>query len=201
MSTNTIAAGRARSDLTISYTPGDVEVIRSQIIQGEALKRRWMILGLLIVTGALATVIVLLYTSYALYSNASTKNKELTHQSLVNQREAEEARHALDEKTAREEANLRRKNEASQLMRQLLPSVTSGVAVSPNVGGKFAKALFETGGRIESETKPSDKLFRNWKVNSDSMSEIYTVVGGFTDGKWVIYSNLVSRRQKDPFTN
>jgi hypothetical protein len=32
-------------------------------------------------------------------------------------------------------------------------------------------------------------------VSADSATEIYTVVGGFADGKWVIYSNLVARKQ------
>jgi hypothetical protein len=50
------------------------------------------------------------------------------------------------------------------------------------------------GGRIELDRKPPDKLFRNWKVANGSTTEVYALVGGFVDGKWVVYSNLVARK-------
>jgi hypothetical protein len=49
-------------------------------------------------------------------------------------------------------------------------------------------------GKVELDTKPPDKLFRNWKVTKGATTEIYTLVGGFVDGKWVVYSNLVARK-------
>ena len=48
--------------------------------------------------------------------------------------------------------------------------------------------------KVELDSKPPDKLFRNWKVTIGGATETYTLVGGFVDGKWVVYSNLVARR-------
>jgi hypothetical protein len=42
---------------------------------------------------------------------------------------------------------------------------------------------------------PPSNLFRNWKAQNESGStDVYTLVGGNVKGKWVIYSNLISRQ-------
>lgn len=70
-------------------------------------------------------------------------------------------------------------------------------ALDDNLGevASFALMVYKLpNSRLELDYKPPDKLFRKWKVNAGSTSEVYTLVGGFVDGKWVVYSNLVARR-------
>ena len=77
---------------------------------------------------------------------------------------------------------------------ELLPAVLGSRASDVQIAS-FARMVSELpGGRIEVMTKPPDRLFRNWKVKTESGMEIYTMVGGFVNGRWLIHSNLVARR-------
>jgi hypothetical protein len=77
---------------------------------------------------------------------------------------------------------------------QLLPAVLGSRASDTDIAS-FAQMVSDLPhGRIETLAKPPDRLFRNWKAKTDSGMEIYTLVGGFVDGKWLIHSNLVARR-------
>jgi hypothetical protein len=197
MATQTIRAGHGSGEWAIRYTQTDVEVIRSQIIQGEALKRRWLILGLIFSIAGLATALVLLSTSYALYARASNAKESLVKENSALAIRAAETQEALEARTARDAEQQRAEAETQELLKGLLASLTGNSDVSATAGGRFARAVYQLGGRVETESKPSDKLFRNWKVNTGSGYEIYAVVGGFDQGKWVIYSNLIARKRAD----
>ncbi|HEY7547642.1 MAG TPA: hypothetical protein VID27_22280 [Blastocatellia bacterium] len=195
MATQMIHAGRASSEWAIKYTQTDVEMIREQIIQGEALKRRWLILGLILTTAGLATVLVLLSTSYALYARASSAKESLAKENSALATRASEAQKALDARIARDAEQQRAEAETQETLKGLLATVMGNSDVPPSVGGRFAKVVHHLGGRVETASKPSDKLFRNWRVNTGSEIETYAIVGGFDEGKWVIYSNLIARKR------
>jgi cell division protein FtsB len=196
MATNpAIRSAQSRDERTVYYTQNDVEVIREQIIQGESMKRRWLVLGLILAIAGLAVTIILLSSSYTLYARTEAHNEELTRQTAATAQRNTEVQQALDvlrERDARQESA---KAEALSLSQKLFSGVPGSADLSPNQGASLAKAIYQLGGHVEAPSKPPDKLFRNWKVNADSETEYYTVVGGFVDGKWVIYSNLVARRQ------
>jgi len=195
VSNQAIRASQPRTERTVYYTPNDVEVIREQIIQGESMKRRWLILALILATAGLAVTVALLSSSYALYARTEARNDQLTQQGAATAQKNTEVQQALDALRARDARQESAKAEAQALERKVLSGVPGNAGLSPIQGGALARAIYQLGGRVETESKPPDKLFRNWKVNGDSGTEIYTVVGGLVDGKWVIYSNLVARKQ------
>ena len=195
---NPAIRGTAPKDArTVYYTQSDVDVIRDQIIQGETMKRRSLILGLILATAGLAVTIALLSSSYSLYAGSKAQAAQLTQENAVTAKRSSEAQQALDVLKARDASQESSKAEATALVQKLLPVGSAVEGVSPVQGGALAKAIHQVGGRVETQSKPPDKLFRNWKVNTGSSTELYTVVGGFVDGKWVIYSNLVGRRLND----
>lgn len=198
MPTHTTSARPRSTDWAIRYTQTDVDVIRAQIIQSEALKRRWLVLALILAIAGLATVLVLLSTSYALYAGASNAKESLEQENSAIAIRAAEAEKGLEERRARDAEQHKAQGEAQERLKGLLAMVTGNSDVPTSVGARFARTVHELGGRVETESKPSDKLFRNWRVTTSSGAEIYTLVGGFDDGKWVIYSNLIARRAATP---
>jgi hypothetical protein len=189
-----IRGSQARDSRTVYYTQSDVDVIRDQIIQGETMKRRSLMLGLILATAGLAATIALLSSSYGLYARSKAQNDELTRQNAATAQRNTDAQQALDALRARDARQESTKAEAMALVQKLLPGGSANTA-APIQGSSLARAVHQLGGHVETPSKPPDKLFRNWKVIADSSTEVYTVVGGFVDGKWVIYSNLVGRRQ------
>lgn len=201
VSNQAIRASQGTDQRTVYYTQRDVDVIRDQIIQGEAMKRRSLVLGLILATAGLAGTIALLSSSYAIAARTQAQNDQLTHQNAATSQRNAESQQALDSLRARDAKAESAKAASQALMQRVLsgmPADANGAAIQ---GGRFAKAIYQLGGRVETASKPPDKLFRNWKVSGDSGTEVYTVVGGFVDGKWVIYSNLVARRQNADSAN
>ena len=196
MATNpAIRSTQLRDERTVYYTQNDVEVIREQIIQGESVKRRWLVLGLILTTAGLAVTIALLSSSYALYARTEANNGQLRQLNAATAQRSTEVQQALDALRECDASQERAKAEALALEQKVLSGVPGNTDVSPIQGARLAKAIYQLGGHVETSSKPPDKLFRNWKVSDDSQSEYYTVVGGFVDAKWVIYSNLVSLKQ------
>ena len=195
VSSEAIRAAQRRDQRTVYYTQNDVDVIREQIIQGESMKRRSLILGLILATAGLAATIALLSSSYAISARTEAQNNQLTQQNAATTQRSTEAQQALEAMRARDARQESAKGEAQALVQKLFSGVPGNADASAIQGGKLARAVHQLGGHVETGSKPPDKLFRNWKVNADSGTEFYTVVGGFVDGKWVIYSNLVARKQ------
>jgi len=50
--------------------------------------------------------------------------------------------------------------------------------------------------QIELDHKPPDSIFKNWRVKSGEITSTYALVGGFVDGKWIIYSNLIAKSNR-----
>jgi cell division protein FtsB len=187
-------ATRTHDEWVITYTQSDVDTIREQIEQTEAMKRRWLFLTLIIAVAALVGAIILLSTNYALYSASETSKKKLVEENAALKSRADQTQQQLDAKNAKEASETQARAEAQSKLEKLLPAVLSDKASGGEVAS-FARMVYNLPGRrIELDRKPPDKLFRNWKVTSGSTTEVYTLVGGFVDGKWVVYSNLVARK-------
>ena len=179
---------------SISYTQSDVDTIREQIVQDENAKRHWLLLALLITIGGLALTVTLLSTSYALYARATSERDELAAENATLKKQGAEAQQQIEALSAREakEAEARA---LSQAMLDRLRQQVLDIGASPNQAANFARMVYDLPGhQVELAAKPPDKVFRNWKITNGSTTEIYTLVGGFVDGKWIAYSNLVARR-------
>src|SRR5205085_69121 len=149
-----------RNQWVVSYTQSDVDTIREQIEQNEAAKRRWLFMALLIAVAALIGVVILVSSSYALYSKSESDKRRLSDENAALKTAGDQCQQQLKAATVTQEREAQTRTEAQSRLGTLLPA----------------------------------KLFRNWRYKSDSAMEVYTLVGGFVDGKWVIHSNLVARK-------
>jgi cell division protein FtsB len=185
---------RTTNEWAVNYNQSDVDNIREQIEQTESAKRRWLFLALIISIVALAGAIVLLSTNYALYSSSESEKKKLLQENAALKSRADQTQQQLDAKNAQEAKQAEARADAQTKLQTLLPAVLRGSA-SPGEVASFARMVYDLPNRrIELEGKPPDKLFRNWKVTNGSTTDVYTLVGGLVEGKWVVYSNLVARR-------
>lgn len=185
---------RSSDNRTITYGQRDVDAIREQIEETEASKRRGLLWALGLSVAALVGSIVLLTTSYALYSSGKSDMAILTEENAALRLRADQTQQQLDVATATLEAHSQNKAEAQAKLDRILPSVLNGNA-SPGEMASFAQMVHsEASGRLELDQRPPDKLFRNWRSSGGESPGTYALVGGFVDGKWVVYSNLVARR-------
>jgi cell division protein FtsB len=182
---------RAHNEWVVSYTQRDVDTIREQIEQTESNKRRWLVLALIVALVALAGAIVLLSTNYALYSSSESGKKKLAEENAALKQRADQTQQQLDTKMAKDNAEAQARAEAQAKLDKLLPAILNDSAGGSEVAN-FARMVYHMpGGRVELERKPPDKLFRNWRISKGDDVEVYTLVGGLVDGKWVVYSCLV----------
>jgi hypothetical protein len=151
-------------------------------------------MAMIISIAALIGAIVLLSTNYALYSSSESEKKSLVQENAALKTRAEQTQQQLDSKSALDAKQAEARAEAQSKLQTVLPAVLRGSASSAEIAGFARMVNALPNGRVELDSKPPDKLFRNWKVTSGGATEIYTLVGGFVDGKWVVYSNLVARR-------
>lgn len=174
-----------------SYTQNDVDTLREQIEQNEAGKRRWLLLLLVITAGALVGALVLLSTTYALYSSSESAKATLANENAALKSQLSTCEKDLnvyiEQETKQNEAVAR----AQESVSKMLPGALGGVNVS-----SFAKMVYESpNSRVEMNRIPPSNLFRNWKAQNESGgTDVYTLVGGNVKGKWVIYSNLIARQ-------
>lgn len=185
------AGTRTHNEFAVNYNQSDVDNIRQQIEQTESAKRRWLFLVLVITIAALVGAIVLLSTNYALYSSSESEKKRLIQENAALKQRADQLQKDLDAKMAKDNAEAAARADAQAKLDKLLPAVLNDNASGGEVAS-FARMIYHLpGSRVELERKPPDTLFRNWKLNNGGNTEVYTLVGGLLDGKWVVYSNLV----------
>jgi cell division protein FtsB len=179
-------------EVAVHYGQSDVDTIRQQIEQTEAMKRRWLFMAMIVSIAALVGAIVLLSTNYALYSSAESEKKKLVQENAALKTRVDQTQQQLDAKNAQDTKQAESRADAQKRLQSLLPSIMKGSA-GPNEIAAFARMVHaQPGGRIELDSAPPDKIFRNWKTTNGNTSELYTLVGGFVGGKWVVYSNLVA---------
>lgn len=186
--------GTGTNEVSVHYGQSDVDTIREQIEQTEAMKRRWLFMAMIISIAALVGAIVLLSTNYALYSSSESEKKALVQENAALKSRVDETQQQLEVKTAQEAKDAEARAEAQTKLQTVLPAVLRGSA-GPGEIASFARMVHSLpNSRVELDSPPPNKLFRNWKVTVGGTTETYTLVGGFVDGKWVVCSNLVSRR-------
>ena len=184
-------------EFAVHYGQSDVDTIREPIVQTETMKRRWLLLAMIISIAALVGAIVLLSTNYALYSSSESDKKKLVQDNAALKSRSDQTQQELDAKNAEDVRQAEARSEAQSKLQTLLPVILRDAA-GPAQITSFARMVHALpDSRVELSSKPPDKLFRNWKVNVGSATETYTLVGGFVDGKWVVYSNLVARKISD----
>jgi hypothetical protein len=186
----------SRKEWSVSYTQRDVETIREQIQQEQSARRRLLMLALMAVTAALVGAIILLSTSYGLYSRSVSLQQGLGNENAALKNQAAQCNQQLNDLQQKQTGIDQTRADARGRLQKVLPA-----ALSPSGGGKEASALASMlytlpDHQIELDRKPPDSIFRNWKVKSGDMTNTYALVGGFVDGKWIIYSNLVARSNK-----
>jgi cell division protein FtsB len=197
MVTNQTHYGTRISDVSVHYGQSDVDTIREQIEQTEAMKRRWLFMAMIISIAALIGAIVLLSTNYALYSSSESDKQALVKENAELKSRVEQTQQQLEAKTAQEVKDGEARAEAQAKLQTVLPAVLRGSAGPGEIAG-FARMVYSLpNSRVELDSPPPNKLFRNWKMSVGGTTETYTLVGGFVDGKWVVYSNLVARRSNE----
>lgn len=174
-----------------TYTQSDVDNLREQIEQNEAGKRRWLLLLLVITAGSLVGAIVLLSTSYALYSSSESEKTTLANENAALKAQISKCDKDLNAYIEKEKKQNDAVARAQESIDKMLPGALGGVNVS-----SFAKMVYESpSSRVEMNKVPPSNLFRNWRAQNDAGgTDVYTLVGGNVKGKWVIYSNLIARQ-------
>ncbi|HSE37415.1 MAG TPA: hypothetical protein VLG74_08950, partial [Blastocatellia bacterium] len=153
-----------------------------------------LFMAMIISIAALVGAIVLLSTNYALYSSSESEKKALVQENAALKSRVDETQQQLEARTAQEAKDAEARAEAQTKLQTVLPAVLRGSA-GPGEIASFARMVHSLpNSRVELDSPPPNKLFRNWKVTVGGTTETYTLVGGFVDGKWVVCSNLVSRR-------
>jgi cell division protein FtsB len=183
----------SRKEWSVSYTQSDVETIREQIQQEQSAKRRLLLLALVVIAGALVGAIVLLSTSYGLYSRSLSQRQALSDENSGLKAQAAECNQQLADLKQKQVVSDQTRADARARLQKILPA-----ALAPSGGGHEASTLASMvyslpAHQIEVDRKPPNTLFRNWRVKVGEVTTTYALVGGFVDGKWVIYSNLIAR--------
>lgn len=185
---------RPRDQWTINYTQGDVDTIREQIEQTESAKRHWLVLAFIIALAVLAASIALLSTNYALYSSSEKDKKNLVEENAALKARLDQTQQQLEGKTAQEARDAQARADAESRLGKLMPAVLNGKAGGGEMASFARMVYYVPNSRVELSERPPNELFRNWKVTTGSTTEVFTMTGGFVDGKWVVYSNLIARK-------
>ena len=187
----------SRKEWSVSYSQSDVETIREQIEQEQSARRRILLLALVVIAGALVGAIALLSTSYGLYSRSLSQKQALNDENSALKAQAAECNQQLSDLKQKQAISDQTAAEASAKLQKILPA-----ALAPSGGGHEASTLAAMvyslpAHQVEVDHKPPDGLFRNWRVKGGDVTSTYAMVGGFVDGKWIIYSNLIGRGARE----
>lgn len=174
-----------------TYTQSDVDTLREQIEQDEAAKRRWLLLLLLLTSAALVGLIIWMATNYALYSSSESEKRRLTDENTSLKAQVSKYQKDLSAYADKEKKQEEAIAKAKESVTKMLPGALGGVNVPA-----FARQVYESpNSRVEMDTVPPSMLFKNWRATNDAGgTDVYTLVGGNVNGKWVIYSNLVAHQ-------
>ena len=186
----------SRKEWSVSYTQRDVDTIREQIQQEQSARRRLLMLALMVVTAALVGAIILLSTSYGLYSRSLSLKQALGNENAALKTQAAESNKQLNELQQKQTGIDQTSAEARSHLQKILPAALSQTSGNRDASTLASMLYALPNHQIEVDRKPPDSIFRNWRVKSGDLTNTYALVGGFVDGKWIIYSNLIARTNK-----
>lgn len=174
-----------------TYTQSDVDTLREHIQETERVKRRWLFLLLLLTAAALVGSIVWLSTNFAMHATSESEKRKFAEENSSLKAQLSKTQKDLAAYVDKEKKQAESVEKAKQSVSQMLPGALGGVNVPA-----FAKLVYESpSSRVEMDSIPPSMLFRNWKLPNESGGvDVYTLVGGNVSGKWVVYSNLISRQ-------
>jgi hypothetical protein len=182
-----------RKEWAVSYTQSDVDTIREHIEQDQAAKRRMLVIAFAVSTAGLVVAVLVLSTCYSLYAKGRGTIDSLTSENGSLKSKADECNRQLAEIKAKEAAVAASRAEAESRLSGAIPAAFGGSGEGKVAS--LAQMIYELPDHsVQTSEKPPDNIFHNWKVKTDSGQDTYTLVGGFVDGKWVIYSGLISRK-------
>jgi len=186
----------SRKEWSVSYSQRDVETIREQIEQEQSARRKLLVVALMVLTAALVGAIILLSTSYGLYNRSLSLKQSLADENSTLKTQTAQCNQQLTELQQKEASFDQTRTEARAKLQKILPS-----ALGPSSGGREASVLASMlynlpDHQIELDHKPPDSIFKNWRVKSGEITSTYALVGGFVDGKWIIYSNLIAKSNR-----
>jgi len=179
---------------SVSYTQRDVDTIREQINQEQAARRRLLVLAFFLTTAGLVGAIILLSTSYGLYSRSLAQREALTGENSTLKAQAADCNQQLailERKLATVDQT---RTDARARLQTLLPAALSPASAGRQAPSLAAMVYSLPDHQVEIDRKPPNSIFRNWRTKSGDVTSTYALVGGFIDGKWIIYSNLLTRR-------
>jgi|GEM_PF-833003 len=183
--------GRYDKAAGVMYTQDHVDMIREQLLAAEAAKRKFLLLLTVVAFLGLVGSLAFLGAKYAQFALAKSELSAAQAENASLKSELQKAKEALQLKEAQEARSKQAIKERDERLSILLPKVLRDEASGAEIG-EFAQLVSSLPDRkIEVERMPPDKLFRNWRVIRGGTVEIYSLIGGFVQGRWVIYSNLV----------
>jgi cell division protein FtsL len=176
------------------YSQQEYETVRRQTMQIEAEKRallRFMVVVLAILLIGALLVAGMFYGMY--HRNISIADGSAARIEAL-QKQLDETTRALAEKTAQLEKITNAAKQQEQQLETMISKVLNKSASTTEIG-EFAHAVYESPGRrVEVPRLPPNELFtRFYRYRTpDGKSQKFVLVAGELDGKWVIYSNLLS---------
>ncbi len=174
------------------YNQQEIEMVRRQTIQIETEKRA--VLRSVAIGTSVASLVCLLIAGFFLYLYASNRIEVTDSRTKVAQLEdnLKKTNEELQKKNAelerRAQVAASRKQHYDQLLAKAMSSRATGVEIA-----ELAKEIYESPQKVVEVTNtPPSSLFKWWKYRANDKTYTYALVPGQVDGKYYIYSLLVS---------
>lgn len=172
-------------------------MMRRQTLQIESEKRALLRTLLTIVAVGLTIALIVLGYLFRRYSQSSTLVSAAETKASAAEAQFQQCSQELQEKRSILEGQAKRVEKRSELIASLIPKVTNK-SISDAEMAHLAHAIYETPGRaIVLPSIPPDSILRRYRYRADNQSYSYVLVAGNVEGKWTLYSNLVSKSRSE----
>lgn len=176
------------------YSQQEYEMVRRQTMQIEAEKRALLRWGLMVVSGALALCLLLLGWMYQQYSSADGKVEAAEARATKAEADLKKVSQELAEKKAILDKQAVTAAQQNSTINNLVPRAVSGLAGDGELA-VLAHAIYDSRPNhvIELPRIPPDNILRRYRIRTGNEVRSYIMIAGQVDGKWLLYSNLVSK--------
>ena len=170
-------------------------MVRRQTMQIEAEKRALLRWALIAVTFLFAAALVLTAWMYRQYSTADGQIRAAETRAANAESQLQQVSRELAEKKAILERNAGTAAKQNATIQTVVPKML-GRAARDGELAELAHAIYQQPGHlIELPSIPPDEVLRSYRYRLDGRPYKYTIVPGFLDGKWYIYSLLVKNQE------
>ncbi len=175
------------------YSQQEYDMMRRQTLQIEAEKRSLLRTLLSVVAVALTITLILLGYLFRRYSQSSTLITMAENRATAAEAQSQTLSTELQEQRALLEGQAKRHEQRSNIVSSLVPKIMNKSASDAEIG-QLAHAIYELPGRsIAVPSIPPDAILKRYRHRAGNQAFAYVLVAGIVDGKWVLYSNLVSK--------